>query len=193
MILLRGTLSKLVKFSVLEANFTIVILDKIALASVYLPNSSYADDVYAAHVHDFQEKIVRCFAKGAKSVIGGGDLNFKDDENIRHYTGECCFVQETNSTANLARDVAIRALMARIGCHLTSTFNNSSSSYATHQSWGPHGRKAQLDYVFASRKLNGRSECLNSSKFMNSDHYPSKSILQLYERSLSFEQKPKSV
>jgi len=121
MILLRGTLSKLVKFSILEATYTIVILDKIVLASVYLPNSSYAEDVYSAHVHDFQEKIVRCFAKGAKSVIGGGDLNFKAAGNIRHYTGECCSVQETSSTENLARDVAIRALMARMGCHLTST------------------------------------------------------------------------
>ena len=44
-ILLRGSLSKLVKFSILEATHTIVILDKIVLASVYLPNSSYADDV----------------------------------------------------------------------------------------------------------------------------------------------------
>jgi hypothetical protein len=47
--------------------------------------------------------------------------------------------------------------------------------------------------VFASRKLNGKSESLNLSKFMNSDHYPTKSILQLYDRSFSFEQKPKSV
>jgi len=28
---------------------------------------------------------------------------------------------------------------------------------------------------------------------MNSDHYPSETILQLFERSFSFEQKPKSV
>jgi len=133
------------------------------LASVYLPNSSYADDVYSAHAHDFQVKRVRCFAKGAKCVIGGGDLNFKAARNIGHYTGECCLAQESNSTANLARDVAIRALMARIGCHLASTFNNSSLSYETHQSWGQNGRKAQLDYVFSSRKLNGSSECFNTS------------------------------
>ena len=55
MILLRGFLSKLIKLSILQANFSIVILDTIVLASVYLPNSSYKGDVYAAHSMIFKK------------------------------------------------------------------------------------------------------------------------------------------
>ena len=93
MILLRGSLSSFVTFSILEATYTIIIFDKIVLASVYLPNSSYSDEVFAASVLAFQRSVVSCFAKGAKCVIGGGDLNFKCAPNIKHYSGECCVPQ----------------------------------------------------------------------------------------------------
>jgi len=134
MLLLRGTLSSFVKFSILEATHTIVIFDKIVLASVYLPNSMHSDDLYDACVSTVQSNILLCFNKGAKCVVGGGDLNFKCEPNIKHYSGECCVPLTSSSSANLPRDITIRAFMKRIGCQLTSTFNNHSESFETYKS-----------------------------------------------------------
>ena len=167
-----------------------VTCDKIVLASVYLPNSMIKGDQFAASVHEFQTAVVQCFSKGAKSIIGGGDLNYKASGTMRNYSGNNCFSQASTSSANSDRDACVRGRMARIGCRLTSTSQNRSSCLAT-KGWGRNARKAQLDYVFASHKFNGESETISKNRFMNSDHYPTKSVLQLYECAFSYEVKTK--
>jgi len=108
MIILRSSLAKAVKFPNVSTIFSIVICDKIVLASVYLPNSQIRGDQFAASVHEFQTAVTQCFCKGAKSVIGGGDLNYKASGNIRNCSGNNVFSQATTSSANYDRDVCAR-------------------------------------------------------------------------------------
>ena len=63
MIILRSSLAKAVEFSNVSTSFSIVICDKIVLASVYLPNSQIKGDQFAASEHEFQTAVTQCFPR----------------------------------------------------------------------------------------------------------------------------------